>query len=200
MTNTDYYDPEQVIREYLLFLDDPEQLKDENEVQRLTAVAAETTDPIERLRALTDLSRATQIDGTYYKDNFVAVALEWANANDVGWTAFSDMGVPKDVLAEAGFEVPVRKRSAATRVVQVIKDPDTTRAAPVNKAVIKEAAMQMVDVFTLSDLREKVGGSPMTIRAAIDELVAENLVLSLGPDPEHQGKGRAPFIYQVNEQ
>ena len=52
--------------------------------------------------------------------------------------------------------------------------------------------------FTLAQLAGKAGGgSPVTVRKAVDELIAEGFVAKLGPDANHTGPGRAPTIYEL---
>jgi len=44
---------------------------------------------------------------------------------------------------------------------------------------------------------DEVGGSPMTIRKALNELIADGTIERLGPDPDHHELGRAPIVYEV---
>ena len=64
-------------------------------------------------------------------------------------------------------------------------------------ATIKAAAVQMPKQFTLGQVAEKAGGSPVTVRKAVDELIAEGKVAKLGPATDHQGPGRAPTVYEL---
>jgi hypothetical protein len=68
----------------------------------------------------------------------------------------------------------------------------------VSVAAIKSVAVQMPKQFTLGQLADKAGGgSPVTVRKAVDELIAEGRAAKLGPAPDHQGPGRAPTLYEL---
>src|SRR5262245_61364373 len=107
--------PEDAVRSYLLFLEDPSKLRDEGEVQRRTVAVLEASDPIEKLRALTALEEAAKVDESGLRDGFVANAREWADANGISVSAFRELHVPDDVLTAAGFELKgLRRRRPAT--------------------------------------------------------------------------------------
>jgi hypothetical protein len=60
---------------------------------------------------------------------------------------------------------------------------------------IKAHVLGLDGPFVLSDVMSGVGGSPATIRKAVDELVEAGQVTRLGPVPDHSGRGRAPVRY-----
>ena len=47
------------------------------------------------------------------------------------------------------------------------------------------------------DLAEYANISRVTVRKAVDELIAEGRAAKLGPAPDHQGPGRAPTLYEL---
>lgn len=49
--------------------------------------------------------------------------------------------------------------------------------------------------FILSDVMSGIGGSPATVRKAVDELIEAGSVEKLGPVPDYSGRGRAPVQY-----
>jgi hypothetical protein len=180
-------DAEQAVRNYLTYLEDPTQLRDEAAIRALTVKAAEEKDPIAKLRALGDLERASAVDGGTYRDAFVRHAKAWAAANGVPVGAFRSLKVPEDALAAAGFDVGARRgRRSGGR--------STTRSGRVTIAGVKSATPS--GVFTIRMLEDASGGSPGTVRKALAEMVAQGAVKDLGSDPAHAGRGRAPTLYQ----
>src|SRR4051794_41708487 len=112
--STETFSPEDAIRRYLNFLEDPAKLRDEAEVQRRTLAVLEATDPIEKLKALTALERAAAVDEAALRNAFVRHARAWAEENGIGMRAFAELKVPNDVLAEAGFDGPPARPRRAT--------------------------------------------------------------------------------------
>jgi hypothetical protein len=188
--------PEEAIRSYLLFLDDPSKLRDEAEVQRRTLAVLEAQDPIEKLKALAALEKAAAVDEKALRAGFIEHARGWAAANGISVKAFRELKVPVDVLAAAGFEVaPERGRKSVTGTVGT---GEVARRRPaVSAADIKEAVLTFAEPFTLNAVMAKVGGSPMTVRKAVEDLIAEGRVEKQGPVPGYAGRGRAPIQYAL---
>jgi hypothetical protein len=187
--------PEEAIRSYLLFLDDPTKLRDEGEVQRRTVAVLEAQDPIEKLKALTALEKAAAVDEKALRSGFVEHAREWAEANGISVQAFQKLNVPDDVLTAASFDVPAqRRRRSVAGAVGTVTEASSRRPA-VATADIKEAVLTLAEPFTLSEVMAKVGGSPMTVRKAVEDLIAEGRVERQGPVPGYSGRGRAPIQY-----
>ena len=187
--------PEEAIRSYLLFLDDPTKLRDEGEVQRRTLAVLEATDPIEKLKALAALEQAAAVDEKGLRAGFIEHAGDWATANGISVKAFRELKVPVDVLSAAGFEVTnerVRRTSGTG------SGADAPRRRPaVSASDIKEAVLTFAEPFTLNAVMAKVGGSPMTVRKAVEDLIAEGRVERQGPVPGYSGRGRAPIQYAL---
>jgi hypothetical protein len=64
------------------------------------------------------------------------------------------------------------------------------------KEITDSIVERMPQVFTLADVAHQIGGSPMTMRKAVDELVNSKKVVKLGPTPNWSGRGRAPLQFQ----
>jgi len=188
-------DAEGAVRSYLVFLEDPRKLRDEAAIQRLTQAVLVADDPIDKLKALAELERAAQVDEKAVRAGFIEHARAWAETEAVPVSAFRELGVPDDALREAGFDVPAGppRRARAARGTAAGTGRARARAVPVDE--IKAYVLGLDDPFVLSDVMSGVGGSPATIRKAVDELVEAGQVARLGPVPDHSGRGRAPVRY-----
>ena len=184
---------EGAVRLYLMYLDDPSKLVDETAVKKAEAAVGTARDPLDRLQALATLERARQADGAQLEQDFVAQARTYAEEHDIPVSAFREMGVPAEVLAEAGFEVgSSRRRRKSTSLA-----PGRSRAPRVSLDDIKAAVSRVSKRFTLSDLADAAGGgSPATLRKAVDELIGEGRASKVGPKEDHHGRGRAPTVYE----
>jgi DNA-binding Lrp family transcriptional regulator len=67
----------------------------------------------------------------------------------------------------------------------------------VSVATLKATVSDLPKRFTLARLADRAGGgSPATVKKAVDELVEAGVVVRIGPDPDHSGPGRAPTLYE----
>jgi hypothetical protein len=194
MSTTDSTDAEGAVRLYLLYLEDPGKLRDEGEIQRRTQAVLDAKDPIEKLKALAELERVAKVDEEPLRKAFVEHAKAWAEPQGIPASAFRELQVPDDVLREAGFDVPAatqrRRRGAGTA-----EGDGRQRAKAVPVEAIKDFVLQQSGTFVLTDVMTGVGGSPATVRKAVDELVEGGQVERLGPVEGYQGRGRAPIQY-----
>lgn len=196
-TTPDATTPEDFVRQYLLFLDDPAKLRDPAEIQRRTQAVLAADDPIAKLKALADLERAATVEEEPLRKGFVDHARAWAEGEGIPVTAFRELGVPDDVLRSAGFTIPEgpaprqAARSAARR-----SDGSRPRARAVSVDQIQAFVLDRAEPFVLTDVMRGVGGSPATVRKAVEDLVESGKVERLGADPGHEGRGRAPIRYQ----
>lgn len=189
--------PESAVRSYLLYLDDPSKLIDQRAVEKAEAAAAKATEPMARLRALADLEHAREADGDELREAFVSHAKAYADEQSIPASAFREMGVPSDVLAEAGLGGGRGRRSGSRG--RTASGGTRVRAPRVPLEQIKAAAGRLSKRFTLADLGDKAGGgSPATLRKAVDELIAEGRVTKIGPMEGYSGRGRAPTVYELS--
>jgi hypothetical protein len=180
---------EEAVRQYLLYLENPEQLRDEKEIQRKTKAVLDAADPVEKLKALADLERVANIDEGPLRKGFVENAKAWAEELSIPLTAFRELKVPDDVLREAGFSVAAgRGRGRAGT-----GERQRAKAVPIEE--IKTWILNSKGTFVLTDIMSNVGGSPATVRKAVDELIEAGSVEKLGPVPDYAGRGRAPVQY-----
>ncbi len=188
--------PDTAVRRYLEWLDDPSSLVDADAVARAEAAVAAAGDPMARLHALADLEHAREADSDAATEDFVAHAKAYAEAESIPVAAFRASGVPDELLRRAGFEVGRRGRRASGGSRR--RGGGGSRAPMVSIEELKAATLRLPKQFTLSDVaNEAGGGSPQTVRKAVDEMVAERKARNLGPKQDHHGRGRAPHLYEL---
>jgi len=186
--------PELAVRRYLAWLDDPESVVDRSAIEAARRAFLDAADPLDRLHAAAAVERARTTDVERIQADFVAHARAYADAEGIPVEAFRALKVSDDVLTQAGFQVPLTKGGGSARA----RRAPSKRGPQVGVAQLKAVATEMPKRFTLAQLAERAGGgSPATVKKAVDELVAEGAATRLGPDPDHQGPGRAPTLYEL---
>jgi len=179
---------EDAIRRYLNYLQDPSSLRDDARIDKLRRELDTTKDPIAKLRTISALHSAQEVDGSEARDGFVKVAKQWAQSEGIGVESFRELGVPNADLAAAGFTVRGRRPAGtATR---------RRRARRVPVGDIKATVGSLPRRFTVKDLEAASGGTNATVRKALAELVSDGAVRQLGSDPDWSGRGRSPMLYE----
>jgi hypothetical protein len=177
---------DRAVREYLQFVEDPQQLIDAKQVEELESRMAAATDPLDRLIAIAEYERARHPVEDDYRAAFVEHARNWADAHQVTASAFSQLGVSRDVLEAAGL---IDSDSAAS--------PPRGAKRSVGVEDLVATARRMRGTFRSSDVVDSAGGgSPMTVRKALTQLIDAGELTRLGPDPDWSSKGRAPILYE----
>ncbi|HEV7720346.1 MAG TPA: hypothetical protein VGO60_03635 [Iamia sp.] len=185
--------PEDAVRRYLLWLEEPESIVDDEAVAKAEAAVAAAGDPLARLHALADLEHARSADAEGVTADFVAHAKDYAEAESIPLSAFEALGVPTEVLRQSGL-MGGRGRRGSGRS----SSGAGSRAPKVAIEELKAAARRLPKQFTLADVaREAGGGSPQTVRKAVDEMIAAGQARNLGPKTDHHGRGRAPTLYEL---
>jgi hypothetical protein len=180
--------PESVVRAYLQYLEDPASLVDEVTVKRLQGEFDNARDPVDRLKTLAALGKARSADDSTYRTNFIRYAKQWADQEGVPGTAFRELGVPADVLAEAGLD-PRTKRRRGAKAKAKAGTTSRQRRPPVKGAELEEAVLAMKEPFTVKDIVDRCEASSMTVKNVLDRLIAEEKVTDAG---ERRGaRGRA---------
>jgi hypothetical protein len=205
-------DPEDAVRRYLRFIEDPTTARDELLLGELRRRLETTTDKIDQLDLLSAIERAEAVDGESIRAAFVRHARPWATGRGITVSAFRQLGVTDIALAEAGFDLGFGGRGAGTRAgrsksrvaarsapradapTPAVRRP---RAAKVSADEIRSWILGANGPFTLAQVMAGAGGSLGTINKVIDDLLAVGQVRKLGTDPSHRGRGRAPFRYEV---
>lgn len=184
-SNSDSTNPEDVVRRYLNYLTDPSSVIDHDRVSEVQQQLSETDDQIERLRLESELDRARSTDGEAIAQAFISAAKAFADSENITAGAFRRQGVPAEVLSLAGFDVKAPKTAKAP----------AARSQRVNAATVSTHVLGRSGEWTYNDIESSTGASIGTVRKVVDDLVASNKVKSLGADPNHASRGRAPNLF-----
>ena len=191
MSNTDTN--EHAVRSYLVALQDPSKLVDETEIGRLEAAVAAAADPIDKLLAITALERHRTVDLDSYEQAFIRHAKKWATDHNVPPASFRQLGVKDRVLAAAGLATTTK--TGGRRNTRHSRD-GAAATSTVTADQVKQHIATRTGAFTLIDLADSTGASPMTLRKAIGQMIDNHQLARIGTDPNHQARGRAPVRYQ----
>ncbi len=196
---SDMVDAEAAVRQYLTYLEHPDDLLDPDEISRLEKAVDTAPDPLAKLRAIGALETARRVDGSTFRADFVRHARTWAEQEGVPVSAFTQLGVSDEVLTEAGLlaggGAAARGRGRGRRRPAERDGAPRQRAAPVPVENIK--GLVPAGKFTVRQLEELSGGSPATVRKALGELIEAGSVEELGAASDWTGRGRAPMVYQT---
>ncbi|MEA3214308.1 MAG: hypothetical protein QOJ19_464 [Acidimicrobiia bacterium] len=183
--------PEAAVRLYLLFLEDPQKLIDRQEVKNLEDEVDKAKDPIAKLKAISALQRAQAVDPASYAYDFIKHARRWAESEGVPVSAFRQMGVPEDVIAAAGFDSSRRGGGRRGRS----RSEGAPKRSRVNTEQLMQGILGLEGDFTIRDVSERVGGSPLTVKNTLGMLEAQGKITPAG---ERSGsRGRAARAWTV---
>lgn len=170
---------------------------DREAVKALRAQAREEADAINKVKLLAELEReeaGRAPDFSGERAVFVAEAKGWAESEGVPVGAFQAMGVPGDVLKEAGFEVTSgaggRRSGGSLR-------SGGSRAPRIPLDEVLAAAKGLGGQWKLNDLAEKLDRDATTVRNYVKKLMDQGSVTEIGDDREHDGRGRAAKVYRA---
>jgi hypothetical protein len=181
------------VRRYLDFLVDPGSILDTARISALEAELAAATDPLKKLHAHAALEKARRSDGDGVRASFVKHARAYALAHDISVSSFRSVGVSDIALAEAGFDLGHGRMKA--KATKSALPGGRLRAPKVSKSSIQAHILAMSGSFTLNDIMSGIGGSIGTVNTVVKEMVTARTIKQLGPDTNHQGRGRAPIRY-----
>ena len=186
---------EVAVRDYLTFLSDPGSLVDPALISRLESDVASAKDPVDKLRSIAALDQAKTADPQRYERAFVEQAKIWASAEGVPASAFQEMGVPDDVLRAAGIVVGGRSRRGGGQ--RPAASTRSTRRPAIRTAELESGILSLSDPFSVKDVSERVGGSTVTVKAAIDRLEAQGKVVAAGERPGNRGRASRTWTVAV---
>jgi hypothetical protein len=170
---------------------------DREAVKALQSQIRDAKDPIQKLRLLTALDEEREghvpdVEGP--KAVFIAEAKQWADTEGVSASAFQALGVPDEVLVQAGFDVQAARRRTVARAAS---SSGSGRAPRVPLDDVLTAATGLGATWTLGNLARALDREPATVRNYVNKLVEAGSITEAGDDPDHDGRGRAPKIYSV---
>lgn len=187
---------EDSIRRYLESLGQTNKpVVDRNAINALKSQIKSETDPINKAKLLSELERESAgrvPDNSGHEEVFVAEAKSWAEDGDITVGALQALGVPDDVLRRAGFQ-PTAGRGTGT--ARRTRRSSGGRAPAVPLEDVEAAARKLGTGWRLTELAEALDREPMTVRNYVNKLMEQEVVVDLGDDPRHSGRGRAPKLY-----
>ena len=144
------------VRDYLLFVADPQSIVKEAEVAKAQRALERNNDPLKALDLFEALRIAKTPDGTKLEAAFIAVAKDFAEAK--GYTAdhFLAQGVDREVLRAAGFQTRAGRYKAR-----------------VTGAEVREHIMGIKGQFTINDVVVATNASEAGARNTIGEMVED---------------------------
>lgn len=178
---------ETAVRDYLRALKDPASLRDDETINELGTQLQESNDPVERLRIRQRLLELEAPPMDRYEEAFLTHAKAWAEDHGISLKAFTDEGVPNQVLRKAGFQIGGRRGRGPRGPARARRTRVTTEQ--VRGAIPKGA-------FTIKALQDASGASPAVVRKVVAEEEAADRLRNEGTDPDHRGPGRAPVLYR----
>ena len=185
---------EKAVRDYLSYLDDPRNLADTDELKKLQERLDATTDRMERVEIRTQMERCYAPDETQLREQFVIHAKQWADDNGISPEALRLEGVPKEVLAEAGFEVDTKPtKKSKQRKANTASKPKRSRTG-VDQ--LKQWMQARTEPFTIATAMSETGASRVTVNKAIEQAGATEI----GPDPDHSGPGAPPKLFAITDE
>jgi hypothetical protein len=183
--------PETAIRQYLLWINSPDSLRDEGRIAELQATADAATDPIEKLKALSALEDAKSVDADRLRADFVAHARDYVAGEGIRLDALRTMGVTDDVLRDAGLLGGPPSRSDGAPASR--RKPGGNRRMPRLNLADVEASVPHGD-FKLADLAAAIDREVATTRNYLMRLVGDGKVVEVGEDAS--GRGKPAKIYR----
>lgn len=186
-------DGENAVRTYLLYLEDPATVVDRAAVKQVEAAIRTAKDPIEKLHLITELRRVSEGSEEEIRQAFCAHAKEWAEKNNVDASSFVELGVDAATMRAAGFTV--KTSTAAARAKAGRQPTNQTRRVRVGDVKAMIVARRPGE-FTLAEVAGSSGGSAMTVRRAVEQLIDAGQVERLGPARDWVQQGRAPIIFR----
>lgn len=176
---------EEDVRRYLMFLEDPESLVDRTAAGDARRAALEKPDPIDRLLALEVARRMETVDRDSVRGPFLKSVKPWALSVGVHHDTLLSAGVPRQDLADAGFQLDQSEPTAAVRRQRVSIDD-----------VVREA-LNAGRPLSVQDLVNISGASTGTVRKAIGAMLKDGRLVEDGPDPEWSSRGKPPQRYST---
>ena len=185
---------ENAVRKYLGYLADPTSIVDQAKIDSLSAAVNKATDPIEKLKLISELGTARMIDASAVRGDFIVHAAEWAKANSVTADAFQQMGVSNDVLSAAGL---LAKKGRGKAKGASGSRAGGTRAPGVRSGGIRAAIVAKSAPFTISGISKSTGATVATVTKVVNAMIEEGGLKNLGQAAKTGARGRAPVQFSA---
>ena len=156
---------------YVAYLDDPESLLPQDDIDRVTALLeGDTLTAGEQMKYRLELLSLNSVDDSKLVAGFVRSAPQFLAKNNIGLDAgcavFADCGVPQEVLDQL-ITVPAKSKGGRTTVDGVVKTIN-----------------QMRNTFTKQDVIDLTGASPGTTSKALTAAVKAGTITDQGGNPK----------------
>lgn len=184
---------EDAIRRYLTYINNPDELVDQSQIETLQQKLSESHDPVERIKLRNEIERTKQPPADELEAEFVRVAKQWAEQHGISAEALRAEGVKPAVLRKAGFTIGggTRKRTSAAK-----RTGKSRQRASKDDVVQHLTSQASGSEFTLNDVMEATGASRSTVNQVISRLTEEGKLEKVGK-AEHTGPGRAPDLFRM---
>lgn len=179
---------DEAVERYFAYLSDPSSLVDQDRVNALRDQIGAESSLMEKAKLISELERVESADPSEVIRGFISQGRKWASANGVSATALREIGVPANVIADAGIDGRKPRGESNVR---------SGRGRGVGAAQVKEYVLGTSGAFTYQQLMSETGSSLMTVRKAVEGLIEEQKVRLIGQDAEWSGPGRAPNLYAL---
>ncbi|QXC62539.1 hypothetical protein KSP35_07000 [Aquihabitans sp. G128] len=168
---------------------------DRGAVEALRSQIKAETDVIVRLKltaALTEAQEGQAPDFSRQRAVFISEAKAYAEAENIPAAAWLAVGVPEEVLKEAGIEVPA---AASKGRAKAASGGGGARAPRIPYEDVKKAAHKLGSGWKVADLATALDREKGTATNYVKQLLENGDIVDLGDAPDHDGRGRAPKLY-----
>jgi len=138
-------------------------------------------DPIDQLKALAGARHHSQANEL--EAEFIDAAARWSARNSITKDDFEDLAVPARVLERAFGNTRPAKGTGA-------------RAASYGRVAAGACYKPTGTTITVPSIKNELGSSGTTVRKVFRRLAEEGILTEVGLDPQYNGPGRPPTLYQ----
>lgn len=186
---------EKAVNDYLSFLEDPQQLRDEEAIAEKQAELEGAARPSERLRIQSELVLLEELPEEMFLAPFVKEAKNFIEQTGIDPRAFLKEGVKPSVLRDAGVSLkgvkaPKKKRAGRRHTVEDVIDHvighDWAQEGFPARHTTTKAMVQLT------------GASPATVSKAREKMIADGDAIKTNlDDPNHTGRGAKAKLLRI---
>jgi hypothetical protein len=141
-------------------------------------------DPIDQLKALAGARHHAQVNEL--EAEFIDAAVRWSIRNGITKDDFEDLAVPARVLERA---------FGNTRPAKGTGDRAASYAS-YGRVAAGVCSKPAGTTMTVPSIKNELGSSGTTVRKVFRRLAEEGILTEVGLDPQYNGPGRPPTLYQ----